>query len=96
MIKITKILGHGGACPFQIDALTDDDRLIYGRYRWGHLTVRIGKAGDHSEYAAVDGEMILIKDVGHPLDGYMNLEEFKEETKETLDFSEAVDDSFKL
>jgi len=96
MIKITKILNHGGACPFQIDALTNDDRLIYGRYRWGCLTVQIGKTGDFSDDAAVGGEKILIKDVGHTLDGCMDLAEFKEKTKEVLDFSEAVDDSFKL
>ncbi len=93
MIKITKILGHGGACPFQIDALTDDDRLIYGRYRHGYLRVYIGKIGDLSEDAAVGGELIFLKDLGKPFDGYMSLEEFKNHTKETLDFSEAVIDN---
>lgn len=96
MIKITKILGYGGACPFQIDALTDDDRLIYGRYRGGRLTVNIGQTGDFSEYAAVSGERIFFKNVGGTFDGSMSLEEFKNHTKETLDFSEAVDDSFRL
>lgn len=94
MIKITKILGYGGACPFQIDALTDDDRLIYGRYRGGRLTVNIGQIGDFSEDAAVGGERIFFKNVGGTFDGYMSLEEFKNHTKETLDFSEAVDDSW--
>ena len=74
MIKITKILGYGGACPFQIDALTDDDRLIYGRYRWGHLTVRVGKRGNHSKFAAVDGKYVFEKYIGGQYDGYMNLE----------------------
>jgi len=93
MIKITKIINHGGFCPFQIDALTNDDRMIYGRYRWGHLRVTIGKVGDHSEYAAVDGEQIFAKDVGPQFCGDMTLQEFKEHTKETLDFSEAVDNN---
>lgn len=93
MVKITKIINHGGACPFQIDALTDDGRMIYGRYRHGYLRVYIGKLGDFSEFAAVDGDLIFQADVGGPLDGCMTLEEFKEYTKETLDFSEAVDDS---
>ncbi len=70
MIKITKILGYGGACPFQIDALTSDDRLIYGRYRNGYLRVRIGKTGDLSEDAAVGGERIFLKSVGGTFDGY--------------------------
>lgn len=93
MFKIIKILNHGGACPFQVDALTDDSRLIYGRYRHGHLTVQIGKVGDFSEYAAVNGEKVFSSHVGEQFDGYMTLEEFKNHTKEVLDFSEAVEDS---
>lgn len=93
MIKITKILNHGGSCPFQVDALTNDDRLIYGRYRGGCLSLYIGKAGDLSEDAAVDGERIFFKVVGDKYDGYMIIEEFKENTKTVLDFSEAVEDS---
>lgn len=61
MIKITKILGYGGSCPFQIDALTDDDRMIYGRYRGGRLSVRIGEAGNLAEDSAFFGERIFLK-----------------------------------
>lgn len=94
MIKIAKILNHGGSCPFQIDALTDDDRMIYGRYRNGYLRVYIGETGDFSEDAAVDGELVFKKDLGKPFGGSMCLEEFKDHTKTTLDFSEAMDDSW--
>lgn len=93
MIKITKIINHGGACPFQIDALTNDDRLIYGRYRNGRVRVYVGEFGDLSPDAAVDGDMIFSNLIGDAFDGTMTLEEFKEATKTTLDFSEAVDDS---
>jgi len=93
MFKITKILGYGGSCPFQIDALTNDDRMIYGRYRGGKLIVCIGQTGDLSEDAAVLGERIFFKDFDKRFDGSMTLEEFKENTKEALDFSEATDNS---
>lgn len=93
MFKIKTILGHGGSCPFQIDALTNDDRMIYGRYRNGYLRVSIGQTGDLSEDAAVGGELIFKKDFNKRFDGSMTLEEFKENTKETLDFSEAADNS---
>lgn len=93
MIKIKTILNHGGICPFQIDALTDDGRMIYGRYRWGRLAVYVGQIGDLSEYAGVNGELIFWNSkLGSSLDGCMSLEEFKDHTKETLDFSEAVID----
>ena len=93
MFKIKTILCYGGSCPFQIDALTDNDRMIYGRYRNGYLRVFIGKTGDLSEDAAVGGELIFKKDFNKRFDGSMLLEEFQNETKETLDFSEAVIDS---
>jgi len=88
MIKITKILNYGGACPFQIDALTDDNRRIYGRYRHGYLRVYIGKNGDLTDDGVIDGRLIFQEDNGNPHDGYMNLEEFKEKTKNVLDWSE--------
>ena len=57
MIKITKIIGHGGACPFQLDALTDDNRRIYGRYRGGRIRVYVSKTGDLTDDGAVDGDL---------------------------------------
>lgn len=93
MIKITKIINHGGSCPFQIDASTDDDRMIYGRYRHGYLRVYIGRSGDFSEFAAVEGDLVFRADLGGPHYGTMTLEEFKEYTKEALDFVGAVDDN---
>lgn len=92
MITIKTILGHGGVCPFQLDALTDDNRRIYGRYRHGYLRVYIGKDGDLSEDGAVDGDLLFSKDMGKPFDGCMSLEEFKDETKSEIDWSEAVDE----
>jgi hypothetical protein len=81
MIEVIKILNYGGACPFQIDALTNDNRRIYGRYRHGYLRVYISKTGDLTEDGAIDGDLIDRQDCGKPFDGYMSLEEFKEKTK---------------
>ena len=89
MEKISKILSFGGSCPTQLDAITSDKRMIYGRYRWGHLTVQIGPVKDLSDFAAVDGELLLSKYIGGKYDGCMSLQQFKENTKEILDFSEA-------
>lgn len=92
MIRITKILGYGGSCPFQLDALTDDNRRVYGRYRHGYLRVYVSAKDDLTEDGAVDGFCIFRKDMGKPFDGYMSLEEFKKETKGEFDWSEAVED----
>jgi hypothetical protein len=88
MIKISEILNYGGACPFQIDALTNDNRRIYGRYRHGYVRVYISKTGDLTDDAAIDGDLIYRHDTGRPYDGYISLEEFKEKTKHILDWSE--------
>lgn len=91
MIKIKTILHWGGACPFQLDALTDDNRLIYGRYRHGWIEVRIGAKDDLSEDAAVSGESLLREKIGENFDGYIDIEQFKLETEELIDWSEAFD-----
>jgi len=88
MIKIAKIINHGGSCPFQIDALTNDDRMVYGRYRGGRVRVYIGEVGDLSEDAGVNGQLIFSNMIADEFDGYMTLEQFKDQTKTTLDFSE--------
>lgn len=89
MIRIQTIIGHGGACPFQIDALTHDNRRIYGRYRHGYLRVYISKTGDLTEDGAIDGDLLYREDTGRMYDGYMSLEEFKEKTSEVFDWSDA-------
>ncbi len=91
-VKVVNILSYGGACPFQIDALTDDNRLIYGRYRWGHLTATIGAQDDLSEDAAIRKELIFSAQVGGEYDGCMDLNEFQEHTKDAIDWSDAVDE----
>lgn len=38
MIKIKKLLSSGGACPYQLEAITSDDKWLYIRYRHGVLS----------------------------------------------------------
>lgn len=44
MIKIKSILMSGGACPYQIEAITDDDKYLYLRYRGGFLRCSIANS----------------------------------------------------
>lgn len=52
-INVVKLVRTCIACPAQWDGLTDDDREVYVRYRYGAGEVCVGPVGDHSEYAAV-------------------------------------------
>lgn len=65
------------ACPSQWDGVTEDDRAVYVRYRWGALTVEVGAVGDRSEYAAVNGECIHAVTLGDELDGVLSEEDLK-------------------
>jgi len=64
---------HTTACPAQWMARDEDDRLIYVRYRWGHLTVERFDPECDWEWERV--ERIYDLQVGHPLDGWMTTEE---------------------
>lgn len=49
MIIVKKIIYAGGACPFQVEALTDKGEEIYARYRWGNLSIEITQANGERE-----------------------------------------------
>jgi hypothetical protein len=43
MIKISKIIYSGGACPYQLEANTEDGNWLYIRYRNGMLRYVVAK-----------------------------------------------------
>jgi hypothetical protein len=71
MIVIKKLLSYGGACPYQLEAITSDDKWLYIRYRHGILS-----------YAVADNEESFMKNncidyeyselIGEKNDGYAN------------------------
>ena len=69
------------SCPSQWDIFTEDNKYIYARYRWGHLTLTLnfGGSGEKS---------IFTDDIGDSLDGYMEDYEFRKITESILDWSE--------
>lgn len=69
------------ACPSQWDGLTDDNRKVYYRYRWGWLTVTTGAIGDMSEYAAVRGNKVFSAELADSLHGILSTEDMLTITK---------------
>ena len=86
MILVKEIEQTLVACPSQWEGITDDDRPIYIRYRWGFLSVRIGPPGDKSEFAAVRGKEIFRKKLGGANDGILSHEELVEVTSGLIQF----------
>lgn len=41
MIVVAKVTSAGGACPFQVEGVTDKGEPVYARYRWGNLRVEV-------------------------------------------------------
>lgn len=76
MNKIKSIKQTCFACPSQFEGYTDDNRYVYVRYRWGHLSIDIN-----------DIE-VLSESFGDSMDGVLSYEELKEKTKENFEWPE--------
>lgn len=69
MIVIKELLSYGGACPYQLEAITIDNKWLYIRYRHGVLSYVVADSadswmkGDHLDYDYRQG-------IGDAFDGY--------------------------
>ncbi len=70
MIVIKKLLSYGGACPYQLEAITSDDKWLYIRYRHGVLSYVV--ADNIDDWANNDYEYNYRENIGHEHDGYAN------------------------
>jgi hypothetical protein len=84
MTKVTKILSSGGACPYQLSALTECGREIYLRYRGGHL--RWGFLDNPDRLTPTKYEFSQV--IGNEYDGSANDATFKIALKDSLEFPE--------
>lgn len=76
MIKIKTIRQTCIACPTQYEGWTDDERPVYIRYRWGHLSIRVGeKDTDHN--TPLSGEVVYSQQIGNKYDGFIELDDIK-------------------
>ncbi len=93
MVRVKKVVKTCEACPAQWEGITDDNRQVYVRYRWGCLSIGMGSKDDMSEYAAVDGEEILSIKHGRNLDGTLEYSGMKCLSAGIVEFpeSESVD-----
>lgn len=78
MIEINELEQTCQACPAQWEFYTFDNRPVYVRYRWGFLSVSVGKqCGALPD--AIDGTVIIGKELGNSMDGFIEWEQVKEE-----------------
>lgn len=72
-----EIIKTCSACPSQWDITLDDGRFLYVRYRWGEFTVRHFPEGPqwYKMDNVPNGELLVCKEAGDGLDGYMEDDE---------------------
>lgn len=71
MIKIKRLLSYGGACPYQLEAITTDDKWLYIRYRHGVLSCSLADSREKWMKDLNDEKFEFYREsIGEPLDGY--------------------------
>lgn len=94
-VKIKTITSSGGACPYQLEAITEDDKYLYLRYRGGRL--RAGVSDNESSFGHTsESYNIINKQIGHQLDGSADPELFSEHLRDLIKFPDGfLFESFK-
>ena len=70
-IKVASLVRTCESCPSQWEGMTVNNRPIYIRYRWGYLSVRIGKEGGSVD-DAVGADEVFGKQIGSEYSGCLS------------------------
>ena len=80
-ISISELVPLCRGCPSDWETTDHLDRYVYIRFRWGRLTVEIGKTETTTE-------RIYSEQVSDEYDGFMEVETMIEHTKDVIDWTE--------
>ena len=73
-IKVEKMKQTCSVCPSQWEIKISDGKMIYARYRWGYLSIRISPTKTDNIMEAVGGKEIYGKQLGGGFDGALDEE----------------------
>lgn len=85
-VKITSLRKTCSACPSQWEGETSDGRAVYIRYRWGGLSLGIGKTIEQAISGPYDVDLYWGSRDG--MDGYMRYAELKTRFTDEIDWPE--------
>ena len=71
-MKIKKLVQTLIACPSQWEGTLEDGRMIYCRYRWGHLSISVSEEATEDVYDAVNGQNVYHEKLGDEYDGVLD------------------------
>ena len=87
MLKVVELERTCPACPSQWEGKLEDGRMIYIRYRWGYLEVRVSKEPTDNVDEAVCGKEVFGTGYGGQYDGEMSELELVGLTMAVVDYS---------
>jgi hypothetical protein len=90
MIRVEKIYSAGGACPYQLEGLTDSGEWFYLRYRGGRLRCGVWKS-EHYFMTNDCNYNLFDKVIGDRLDGFPDHETFMKHLKDIIIFPEGFE-----
>lgn len=88
MIKIKTILLAGGACPYQLEAITDDGKWLYIRYRNGMLRYVLAETSTEWLKNKKDTWYDFNQKIGDDMDGFADHEKIYPYLKDHIQFPE--------
>ena len=88
MIKISKIIYAGGACPYQLEANTEDGKWLYIRYRNGMLRYVVAQSETQWNKSKKDSWYDFSQKIGDDLDGGAEHDKIYPYLKDHIDFPE--------
>ena len=71
-MKVIEIVQTCSACPAQWEIKLKNGKMIYVRYRWGYLSIRISAEATTDVYKAVNGTEVYGKELGDSFDGCLD------------------------
>jgi len=86
-VKLVKLKKTCSACPAQWEGKLEDGRMVYVRYRWGYLSVRVSENKTEDITDAVRGKEIFGVGVGDSMSGTLEFVELVGVTGHILDYS---------
>jgi hypothetical protein len=87
-MKIKSIKNTSTCCPSQWEGLTENDEVLYIRYRWGRLAIQLSEPNGTIKDAVNTGRVLHNKQIGPIYAGVITIEEVMEIMKKELIISD--------
>ena len=91
-MRKAKLIQTCEGCPSQWEGYTEDNEPVYIRFRYGYLSISIGKVNQNIE--EIYGDESFGWQIGGEFDGFLSFEKLKQKLKGRLDVEEINAESF--